>query len=147
MRLDCLQSGRVARGKLARILNTHNSRDLPMSFIAPMSAVQSAFIESEREHARIHAVGLESYYAAVVAGLSDDDCERAFALACDSERAPAPTPTIRAYIVGEGEDTAYVCPACHAAHHHSDGWAVTTEEGLEIPACDECGVTIDGTVS
>ena len=121
-----------------------------MSFIAPMSPVQSAFIASEREHARIHAVGLESYCAAVVAGLSDDDCERAFALAIASERAPAPTPapTIRAYIVGEGDNTGYVCPACHAARYAAtesdEAWAVTTHDGLDIPYCEDCGVAIDG---
>ena len=53
-------------------------------------------------------------------------------------------PVIRAYIVGEGEDTMYVCPACHAAHYEGEGWAVTTEDGLDIPACDECGAEIDG---
>lgn len=57
---------------------------------------------------------------------------------------PAATPVIRAYIVGEDESTEYVCPACHAAHYEGGGWAVTTEDGLDIPACDKCGVEIDG---
>jgi len=121
-----------------------------------LSPGQSAFIASEREHARIRAVGLESYYAAVVAGLSDDDCERAFALACDSERVASaiptptatPTPTIRAYIVGENESTKYVCPTCYATRYAGfeggEGWAVTSEDGLDIPACDNCGAEIDG---
>jgi len=121
-----------------------------------MSRKQATFIAREREHARIHAIGLESYYAAAVAGLSDADCERAFALACDNERVasavptpiPTLTPTIRAYVVGENESTEYVCPTCHAAHYAcfegEEGWAVTSEEGLHIPYCDECGAEIDG---
>jgi hypothetical protein len=58
------------------------------------------------------------------------------------------TPTIRAYIVGENENTGYVCPACHAAHYAAfeveEAWAVTANDGLDIPYCEDCGVEIDG---
>jgi hypothetical protein len=61
---------------------------------------------------------------------------------------PAPLPVIRAYIVGEDESTEYVCPTCHAAHYAcfegGAGWAVTSDDGLHIPACDNCGAEIDG---
>ena len=56
-------------------------------------------------------------------------------------------PVIRAYIVGEGDNTGYVCPACHATHYAAseteEAWPVTTD-GLDIPYCEDCGAEIDG---
>lgn len=60
----------------------------------------------------------------------------------------APLPVIRAYIVGEDESTEYVCPTCHDTYHARykgfEGWAVTTEDDLSIPYCEDCGAEIDG---
>lgn len=104
---------------------------------------QRAFIRAEQTSAQLRATALEAYVRAAVNGHTNEYAEQMFArVIAEGETAPA---LLRAFVIGEGEDTRYVCPTCHVHHFGGGGWPVTTDdEGLEIPDCDYCGTEIDG---